>query len=256
MRLASRILTIGTIAVVLGACGRTEETAKQTADEMPETEPVNMLTAEEVAEGWQLLFDGTSTDAWRGYGREEFLSDSWKVEDGALMVVGTSGEMLGTDIITKESFKDFELSLEFKVSPGGNSGIFYRVLEDDGLEIWQNAAEYQILDDEAYVAEGTRAEDAQLTAGNFDLHPASGGALKPVGEWNQAGILVRGNHVEHWLNGVKVVEYELGSEDWAKRVAASKFAEYPAFSQTETAPIGLQDHGRNVWFRNIKIRRL
>ena len=256
MRLASPILIIGTIAVVLGACGRTEEAAERTAVEIPEPEPVSTLTPDEAAEGWQILFDGTSIDAWRGYGREDFPSDSWKAEDGALMVVGTSGDMLGTDIVTKETFQDFELSLEFKVSPGGNSGIFYRVLEDDGMEIWQNAAEYQVLDDDAYVAEGARAEDAQLTAGNYDMHPANGGAVKPVGEWNLAGILVKGNHVEHWLNGLKVVEYELGSEDWARRYAESKFVEYPGFSQTASAPIGLQDHGSQVWFRNIKIRRL
>jgi hypothetical protein len=256
MRLASRILIIGILAVVLGACSRTEQAAERTAVEMPEPEPINTLTSGEAAEGWQLLFDGTSTDAWRGYGREEFPSDSWKAEDGALMVVGTSGDMLGTDIVTKETFRDFELSLEFNVSPGGNSGIFYRVLEEEGMEIWQNAAEYQVLDDDAYVAEGARAEDAHLTAGNYDMHPANGGTAKPVGEWNLARILVRGNLVEHWLNGAKVVEYELGSEDWARRYAESKFVEYPRFSQAETAPIGLQDHGSQVWFRNIKIRRL
>lgn len=257
MRLVSRILAIGFLAAVLAACARPERPAVEMQETAVATaQPANSLTPEEVAEGWQLLFDGTSTDAWRGYAREDFPSDSWKVEDGALTVVGSSGDMPGTDIVTKDTYKNFELSLEFKVSPHGNSGIFYRVLEKDGMEIWQNAAEYQVLDDPAYVAEGARAEDAHLTAGNYDMHPAIGGTLKPVGEWNHARILVDGNHVEHWLNGVKVVEYELGSEDWAQRYAASKFAEYPEYAQVETAPIGLQDHGSQVWFRNIKIRRL
>jgi hypothetical protein len=257
MRFAHELLAVAIVLSVLSGCGRTDQPPADGL-EATESEPVEpkALTEEEVADGWQLLFDGTSTEAWRGYGRADFPSDHWSVADGVLMSTGTTGEMLGTDIITKETFRDFDFKLEFKLFKEGNSGIFYRVTEGEGMEIWQTAAEYQILDDSAYIAQGTSRDDAHLTGDNYDMHAGTGGVLNPVGEWNEARIIVMGNHVEHWLNGVKVVEYELDSEDWAQRYAESKFAEFPDYSKAEEAPIGLQDHGERVWFRNIKIRRL
>jgi hypothetical protein len=215
-------------------------------DSTPDMPALNELTAAERADGWRLLFDGASLEGWRGYGRED-VPEAWTVEDGTLTLVGEGG-----DIITEEQFDDFELALEWKVEPGGNSGVFYRAVE--GLDwIYQGAPEMQILDDAGHV-DG----QAEITSAgsNYALHGAPRGVVHPAGEWNEARVVVRGDHVEHWLNGVLVVEYELGSEDWSARVAGSKFAAWPAYGTADRGHIGLQDHGNRVWFRNIKVRTL
>ena len=212
----------------------------------PLSPPVNTLTDAEREAGWELLFDGHTTDGWRGY-MMDVMPDGWQVLDGALTRVGP-----GRDIITMEQFENFDLTLEWKVELGGNSGILFRAAE--GPErIYMGAPEMQILDD-ANHADGR----SPLTSvgSNYALHPAPRGLARPVGEWNTVRILVNGNHVEHWLNGVRTVQYELGSEDWLARVAASKFREWPEYGQASRGHIGLQEHGDRVAFRNIKIRRL
>lgn len=206
----------------------------------------NTLTAAEKAQGWKLLFDGTSTAGWRGY-RMDSMPSGWKVVDGALTRAAAGG-----DIITDSVYKDFELALDWKISPGGNSGIFYRASEDTDAIYW-NAPEMQVLDD-------ARHSDGQslLTAAGADyaVYPTRRGVVKPAGRWNHVRIVVRGNHVEHWLNGVKVVDYELGSPDWERRVKASKFAPHLRYGRNPEGHIGLQDHGDWVAYRNIKIRVL
>ena len=216
--------------------------AQQTRSESP----INALTDAEREAGWELLFDGHSTDGWRGY-MMQTVPDGWQVLDGELTRVGR-----GRDIITTEQFENFDLTLEWKVELGGNSGILYRAAE--GPErIYMGAPEMQILDDENH-ADGR----SPLTSvgSNYALHPAPRGLARPVGEWNSVRILVNGNHVQHWLNGVRTVEYELGSPDWLERVAASKFNAWPEYGQASRGHIGLQEHGDRVAFRNIKIRRL
>ncbi|HEX9704882.1 MAG TPA: DUF1080 domain-containing protein [Gemmatimonadales bacterium] len=205
-----------------------------------------MLTPEERAAGWRLLLDGRSAAAWRGY-KQDSLPTGWRVVDGALTRVAPAG-----DIVTREKFKNFELSLEWKVSAGGNSGIFYRASEDDEAIYW-TAPEMQVLDDAAHQDGASRLTSAGALYG---LYPAPPGAVKPAGEWNHARIVARGNHVEHWLNGTKVVECELGSADWDTRLAASKFAPHVRFARNAEGHIGLQDHGDLVAYRNIKVREL
>jgi len=210
-------------------------------------EDVNALTAEERAAGWTLLFDGETTEGWRNYGREG-IGDGWQVVDGALTRVGRGG-----DIITTRQFDDFELALEWRIEEsGGNSGVFYLAVE--GPErIYHGAPEMQILDD----ANHPDGRSPLTSAGsNYGLHAPPPDVTRPVGEWNTTRIVVRGDHVEHWLNGRKVVEYELGGEDWKRRVAESKFADWPEYGQARRGHIGLQDHGSRVAFRNIKIRPL
>lgn len=207
---------------------------------------MNTLTEEERAQGWKLLFDGQSLDGWRGYMRED-LPDGWKAVDGLLTRTARAG-----DIVTREKFADFELAFEFNVAPGGNSGIFYRAIEGPEL-IYYAAPEYQVLDDAAH-RDG--ASPLTSTGANYAVNPAPPGVTKPAGEWNTGRIMVNGNHVEHWLNGQKVVEYELGSEDWARRVAASKFNQWPEYGKAREGHIGIQDHGSLVQYRNIKIRSL
>lgn len=206
----------------------------------------NTLTAEERAAGWRLLFDGVTTAGWRGY-RSDAMPAGWQVVDGALTRAGAGG-----DIVTVEQFGDFELALEWKVARGGNSGIFYRATEEP-KRIYHSAPEMQVLDDAAH-----RDGLSRLTAAgaNYALHPVPAGVVRPAGEWNEARIVVDGAHVEHWLNGVKVVEYELWSEDWEARLRRSKFTEWPEYGRATRGHIGLQDHGDWVAYRNIKIREL
>ncbi|HEX9282230.1 MAG TPA: DUF1080 domain-containing protein [Gemmatimonadales bacterium] len=207
---------------------------------------LNTLTPAERDAGWRLLFDGKTAAGWRGW-RMDSLPSGWQVVDGALTRVAPAG-----DIVTRDKFRNFELSLEWNVAPGGNSGIFYRASEDDDAIYW-TAPEMQVLDDARHPDGRSR-----LTAAGSDygLYPAPAGVVKPGGKWNRARIVVRGNHVEHWLNGGKVVEYELGSPDWAAKVKASKFAPHPRYGRNAEGYIGLQDHGDRVAYRNIKIRVL
>jgi len=205
----------------------------------------NTLTAREKADGWRLLFDGRTTAGWRGF-RQKTLPAGWQAVDGALTRVGQAG-----DIVTNEEFADFELTLEWNLSPNGNSGIFYRVTEDDDV-MWHTAPEFQIIDN----AYKEPLKPAQYAGANYDMHPPARDATKPIGSWNQTRLLVQGAHVEHWLNGVKVVDYELWSPDWKRRLGDSKFKEYPGYARAARGHIGVQDHGDRVALRNIKIREL
>lgn len=218
----------------------------------------NTLTSIEEKEDWVLLFDGVSVDAWRGYNKQHFPRKGWAVRDGELVVLksGTEEEGFGGDIVTKEQFGSFELTLEFMLTDSANSGIFYLVREFEGTPIWHNAPEYQLLDDEAYFQELGDWMDTHRTGDNYDLHAADSNYSKPIGEWNTARIVKKGNSVEHWLNGYLTVQYEISSIDWVRRVQKSKFNEYPMYGKAGRGHIGLQDHGHEVRFRNIKIRRL
>lgn len=206
----------------------------------------NTLTEAERAAGWRLLFDGETLDGWRGYHSVDRPA-GWTVEDGTLHFADGQG-----DLITVDQFSDFELSLQWKVSEGGNSGVFYLATTGTGV-IYENAPEMQVLDDARHPDGGNPLTSA---GANYGLHPAPRGVVKPAGEWNTAGVRVEDGKVEHWLNGQKIVEYELGSADWQERIANSKFAGWPQYGQARTGHIGLQDHGDPVWFRDIKIRVL
>jgi hypothetical protein len=194
---------------------------------------------------WRSLFDGKTTAGWRGY-RQKTMPEGWKVVDGTLTRAGKGG-----DIITVDQFDDFELVLEWKVAPGANSGVFFRVTENDEI-MWHAAPEIQIIDN-AYKG---GLKPAQTAGANYDLHAPSKDVSRKPGEWNELRILVKGNHVEQWLNGVEVVEYEIASDDWERRVQASKFKEYPAYGRARRGHIGLQDHGDAVAYRNIRVREL
>jgi hypothetical protein len=208
--------------------------------------PRNALTPGERAGGWRLLFDGKTTAGWRGW-KMDTMPSGWKAVDGALTRVRPAA-----DIITTDKFRDFELSLEWKIAQNGNSGIFYRGSEDDEAIYW-SAPEMQVLDDAGHPDGRSR-----LTAAGSDygLYPAPAGVVRPAGQWNQVRLVVRGQHVEHWLNGVKVVNYELGSPDWEAKVRASKFAPHAHYGRNREGYIGLQEHDSWVAYRNIKIRTL
>ena len=244
---------LAALALVAAACNPAND-VRDEAGAVP-----NTLTPDEAEAGWELLFDGETTSGWRGYGRENFPDTGWAVIDGALVVGATATDpdvAVGGDIVTTESFADFDLRFEFMLSDVANSGVLYRVIEKEGAAIWHNAPEYQVLDDDAYLEMGTMDMNTHLTGDNYDLHASGPKTLHGPGEWNSGRIRVQGELVEHWLNGEKTVEYELGSSEWEEMVASSKFSPYPEYGAAGSGPIGLQDHGRKVWFRSIRIRRL
>jgi hypothetical protein len=200
----------------------------------------------ETGAGWRSLIDGETTAGWRNYGQDT-LSDGWQVSDGTLTMTGGGG-----DIVTTDTFGDFELELDWQIAPGGNSGIFYNVQPGENA-VWATGPEMQVLDD-------TMHQDGQspfTSAGScYALYPPARDVTRPAGEWNQVRLVNRGGHVEHWLNGTKVCEYDLGSDDWNAKVAASKFKEMPKFGKYRSGHIALQDHGDRVAFRNIRVREL
>lgn len=239
----------------------TEEAAEEVAEVEEIAEP-NTLTQAEIDEGWELLFDGRSTDKWRGYCKEDFPEQGWRIDDGTLQVIGTgAGEAGGGgDIITREKYADFELKLEWKVEKGGNSGILYLAEEqcgENGEPIWKSAPEMQILDNENH-PDARLGKDGNRQAGAlYDMIPARPQNAKPFGEWNSVRILVYQGTVVHTQNGENVVEYHLWTDDWKKMVEDSKFNEFPGFVDVaKEGYIGLQDHGNNIWFRNIKVKRM
>jgi len=204
----------------------------------------NTLTEQERAQGWRLLFDGTTTEGWRGF-RSRAMPAGWQVVDGALTRVAEAG-----DIVTLDTFSDFELAFDWKIPPGGNSGVLFRVSEDVE-QAWNAGPEYQILDNAGH-PEGLQPETA--AGADYALHPPFRDVTRPPGEWNQGRIVVSGDHVEHWLNGEKVVDYEIGSDEWMARVSVSKFAPFPNFGRVRKGRIALQDHDTEVAYRNIKIK--
>jgi 3-keto-disaccharide hydrolase len=196
---------------------------------------------------WRSLFDGKSLDGWRGY-KAAAVPAGWSVANGTLTKEGRVA-----DIVSKDEFGDFELEMDWRIGEAGNSGIFYRGTEEYEHIYW-SAPEYQLLDD-------IKADDnkTRLTCAGaaYAIYPSPPGHLKAVGGWNTARIVARGRHVEHWLNGVKLLEYELGSPDWEAKVKASKFKDWPNYGRAKRGHIAMQgDHAGSLAFRNIRIREV
>jgi hypothetical protein len=228
----------------------------------------NTLTDDERRAGWRLLFDGKTFDGWRGLGYDSVPAAHWKIENGSIRKLA-DGQVprlpdgqpaAGGDLMTRDTFRDFELKWEWKISRAGNSGVKYNVSEEISMANAPNHAalgfEYQMLDDSLH-------EDNKVpshrTGALYDLIPPNankGMAIKPVGDWNSSTIIFRGNHGEHWLNGQKVVEFDLGTPTFDALMAKSKYRDIKGFAQKRAGHIVLQDHVDEVFFRNIKLRRL
>jgi len=220
---------------------------------------LNTLTPKEKAEGWKLLFDGKSTTAWTGTKGSGFPEKGWVIENGILTVLGTTGDAhaSGGDIITKEQYGNFELALEFQIPKGANSGIKYFVINNFPNQQGNYLGlEYQIIDDENHADAKLGVNGNRTLSSLYDLIPAKNKKANPVGQWNQVKIVVKGNHVEHWLNGSKVVSFERGSDEFRKLVAASKYKDLQGFGEMPKGHILLQGHGDTVHYRNIKIKSL
>ncbi len=213
------------------------------------SEAPNALSESEREAGWTLLFSGDGLDGWRGYQQDEAPA-AWQATDGTLHF--TPGQDEGGDLVTTDTYGDFVLSLDWRITEGGNSGIFYRATETND-RIWETAPEVQLLDNEGH----PDSQDPTHRVGAlYDLYAPSTDATRPPGEWNRTCISVEDDHVEHWINGERVVSADIGSDEWDERFAESKFSEWEDFAQAERGRIGLQDHGNEAWFRNIKIRPL
>jgi hypothetical protein len=212
----------------------------------------NVLTKKEIEDGWQLLFNGKTLDNWRGY-KMDSVPANWIVEDDCLVTLGQGGDAFG-DIITRDKYRNFDLKVEWKLSPEGNSGIFYHVVEGkNDPTVYATGPEYQIIDDIGYPE---KLEDWQTTGANYGLNPPHNPKIQPAGEWNTSEIVVNGPHVIQYLNGGKVVEFDMWTKEWKEAVANSKWKDYPDYGLAKTGYIGLQDHGSKIWFRNIKIKKL
>lgn len=249
---------LGTIILIfmLIDCGgkkdkENKDEDKQEIKVVQDERSANSLTEKEIQDGWKLLFDGKSLESWRKF-NEDSVDEGWIVKDNCMIALGKGGD-IGGDIVTDRKYENFELKLEWKISAGGNSGILYHVLEGDYPAVYATGPEYQLIDDIGFPQ---KLKELQTTGANYAMHPPKNAKIKPVGEWNSSRIIVNNPHVEHWLNGEKVVEYELWSDDWKEKVENGKWNEYPDYGLARSGHISLQDHGSKVWFRNIKIREL
>ncbi len=256
------VLMFFTLLYLLQACnhgannvktGTGDTINKQTTDNIN-----NTLTPEEKKAGWILLFDGKTSRGWRGAHKKTFPKKGWEIKDGELTVLQSNGKEAagGGDIVTLGEFADFELTVDFKITKGANSGIKYYVTEKEHTKGSAIGLEYQILDD-ANNEDAKLGRDGNRTlASLYDLITAKNKKVNPIGEWNTARIVSRQHHVEHWLNGIKVLEYERGSEEFRKLVAISKYKKWENFGEAASGHILLQEHGGMVSFRNIKIKKL
>jgi hypothetical protein len=222
----------------------------------------NTLTKRQKKDGWVMLFDGKSTTGWKGAFLPAFPTRGWKIEDGQLVVEPSEGKesVNGGDIVTTGVYGDFELMVDFKLTKGGNSGVKYFVDPAQPVPANPRSAiglEFQILDDATH-PDAVLGRDGNRTLGSlYDLIPApKDKPVHPIGQWNTARIVSRNNHIEHWLNGVKLLSYDRNSEDFQKLVAISKYKEIAGFGMVKEGNILLQDHGNRVCFKNIYLRKL
>ena len=215
----------------------------------------NSLTKAEKKEGWKLLFDGKTSDGWRGYNKAVFPA-GWVIESGTLKALGTAKGDTGGDIVyEKDQFENFELVWDWKIAKGGNSGMFYHVIEDPKYAApYHTAPEYQLIDDIGFPE---KLENWQTVGADYAMYdPPAGKKLKPAGEWNTSRILFTKDKAEYWLNGELTASFVPWSEDWTKRRNSGKWDAFPDYGKARTGLIALQDHGSEAWFKNIKIRKL
>lgn len=242
-------LVIGAVACVEVRVGAPDDSETEEVVAPPVAE-LNELSNEETEAGFQSLFDGESLEHWRGFKLDQ-VPAGWAVADGVVHFLPPEGDDAGprADLLSREQYRNFEFRFDWAVTAGGNSGVMFHVSEDAPAS-FSTGPEFQILDDGGH-RDGQRMETS--AASNYALHARQGGELAPLGEFNASALRVEGAAVTHWLNGEKVVEYTLWDDEWKELVAASKFASMPGYGMMETGHIALQDHGNEIWFRNLRI---
>jgi hypothetical protein len=237
-------------AIVLSGCvAKPAGTTADTAAAVTTTTSTTTSTAGPASAdtSWRPLVDGKTTDAWRGYKTQTFPA-SWHLADGTLTKSGSA-----EDLISRDEFGDFELTWDWKLAPKGNAGVFYRATEEYEKVYW-SGPEYQLLDDAGHPDGKTRLTSAGAA---YAIYPSPAGVVKPANQWNSSRLVVRGAHVEHWLNGQKVVDYELWSPDWEAKVKASKFGQWPNYGRAKRGHVAIQgDHEGSLWIRDMRIREL
>ena len=209
----------------------------------------NTLSKKEKKEGWILLFDGTTMNGWRSYKNKK--SEGWDVKNGELYCK-EEGVKERADLITNNKYENYELLIDWKIAPKKNSGIIYMVTEENSVT-FESGPEYQLIDDIGYPA---KLSDKQLSGANYDMHAPTAKVAKPAGEFNTTKIVIDKGHVEHWLNGTKVVDYQLWTPEWEQLKAKSKWKDVKPYGMSKSGHIALQDHGGGVAFKNIKLKPL
>lgn len=252
-----KLICLLLLAAACSSAKKDNQEAREEASSLTEaaTATLPSLTEAQKEEGWKLLFDGKTMSGWQIFkGRK---NNTWEVKEGALHCKPVNESMTGdgderSDLMTTDEFENFEFTCDWKISPKGNSGIMFRVTEEFE-QPYYSGPEYQLKDDIGYPED---LKGLAETGANYGMHITTPKTLKPVGEWNSTKILVNGKHVEHWLNGQKVVEYELSSADWLKRKEGSKWKDAKGYGMASKGHIDLQDHGHEVWFKNVMIKVL
>jgi len=253
MKTIQRIsLLILATTLVFGCTSPKPQDPQGLYSEVEKNPAANTLTEKEKENGWQILFDGSTTTGWHGYNMTIF-PDCWAIEDGCL-TMNTTGGAESQDIITDKIYRNFAFSVDYKTAPAANSGIIFQVKEDTIYKFpYETGAEMQIIDDEGWPG---KLEEWQKSGANYAMYTAKVKAHKPVGEWNNLFIMVKDNKVTQILNGIVVVEYEKYTDEWTKLRNSGKWADYPDYGKYDEGNISLQNHGSKVWFRNIKIKEL
>ena len=242
---AARAAIFAQLAVLAAGCAPVQNSVPDTS--ATSTSGATSLTAEQRAAGWRPLIDGSSTSAWRAYKSQTFPA-GWRIVDGVLTKSGSV-----EDIMTRDQFGNFQLAFDWKLSPGGNAGVFYRGTEEYDKIYW-SAPEYQLLDDAGHPDGQSRLTSA---GADYALYPSPAGVVKPADQWNSTLIVADGNRIQHWLNGQKLLEYEVGSPDWETKYKASKFVTYPNYGRAKQGYIAIQgDHDGTLSIRNIRIREI
>jgi hypothetical protein len=250
MKISLKFSSLILATLLTGACTQSSDSEKTAGADAGQTEATEPPTEA----GWIDLFDGKSLAGWHGYNKTGEVSN-WAVQDGALVCLGAAKDAHGGDIVTDQKFDNFELTWDWKVDKGSNSGVMYHVVEGPKYKApYETGPEYQIIDDIGFP---DKLEPWQQAGADYGMQVANEKKkLKPVGEWNTSKIVYNKGHVEHWLNGEKIVEFEANSPEWNKEKTEGKWKDYPDYASVKSGAIALQDHGNKAYFKNIKIKQL
>jgi hypothetical protein len=251
-KLTSGVLVLIMMAIIISCSQKQPKDAAGLLSEIDKNDAPNTISKGEKKNGWQLLFDGKSTDGWHGYNMKTF-PDCWTIEDGSLTMT-TTGSAESLDILTGRMYRDFALSLEYKLTKAANSGIIFQIAEDPKYKFpYETGPEFQVIDHQNWP---DTLESWQINGANYAMYPPLVQPYKPLGDWNQLFLVVKGNSVTQILNGEVVVKYEKNSEEWNKLRNSGKWTAFPDWGKFDEGYISLQNHGTKVWYRSIKIKEI